>query len=271
MLQPERSISVIIHECEQGGAAWHAARCGVITASMFGIIRAKVGMLDERQRVYVQAILEGEDSKAALLKAGYKATPSAASIAEALQRKTLEVGDWSDAAKNYAFRLACERISGEPLGDTSETFAMRRGRELEEACRKRHEKDIGIAVDLAGFITTEDRKFGCSADSLVDPDGGGEYKAFYAAEKVRPILTADDWGDVQDQVQGCIWLTGRKFWDQCLYFPALASVGKDYTRRRVTRDDNYIDALEADLIDFDRLVCEWEAVLRQDRKQELAA
>lgn len=265
-------MSIEIIEVDQGSSEWHIARAGCITASMFSTIRAKVGELDDRQRSYVQAILEGCSSKEALERSGYKAMPSAASVARALELKTLNVGEWSEAAKNYAFRLACERIAGQPLADDQfETFAMRRGRQLEEACRIRHEGDIGLIVDLAGFVRTEDGKFGCSADSLIEPDGGAEYKAFFAPDKLRPILTEDDWGDVADQVQGCMWLTGRKWWDQCLYVPALACVGRDFTRRRVQRDDNYIEALELDLVEFDRLVCDLEAQLRGNTQMRAAA
>lgn len=175
-------------------------------------------------------------------------------------------GDHSAEAKNYAFRLACERIANAPLtDDTFETYAMRRGREMEEECRRRHESDIGQIVDLAGFVTTEDRKFGCSADSLIEPDGGAEYKCFYAPDKVRPILAEDDWGDIMDQVQGCMWVTGREWWDMCLLFPALDCIGRGFTRRRIDRDNEYIDSLEADLLAFDRLVGQWEAKLHQSR------
>jgi hypothetical protein len=253
-----------IIEVQQGSPEWMEARAGCITASMFSTIRAKVQTLDEKQCLYVAAILQGEDQKHALEVSGYKAKPTAACVAEAIARKTLDVGEWSDASKNYAFRLACERIAGRNIdGDQFETFAMRRGRELEEACRRRHEQEIGCIVDLAGFVRTNDGRFGCSADSLIEPDGGAEYKCFYAPEKVRPILTADDWGDVMDQVQGCMWLTGRKWWDMCLYFPALSPVGKDFTRKRIERDDAYIEKLEADLVAFERLVSEWVALLSE--------
>jgi len=253
---------VIVYECAQGSPEWHQARCGVISASNFLMVRSKVGMLTEQQQKYVDAILSMRSEKEAMEIAGYKARPKAQAVDKALAGEP--VGDWSDAAKNYAFRIACERIGGEPLDDPFETHAMRRGRVLEEECRKRHEMALGIAVDLAGFVATEDRKFGCSADSLVGADGVAEYKAFYAPEKVRPILTADDWGDIMDQGQGCLWLTGRKWLDMCLYFPALESIGKGFTRKRIMRDDNYIEALEADLVAFDRLVCEWESMLRED-------
>lgn len=256
---------MLLHDCEQGSPEWFKARAGVTTASMFSTIRAKVGGLDDKQRMYVQHILEGGSSKEAMEVAGYRATPSAAAVSKALELKTLNVGDWSEATKNYAFRLACERIAGCPLADQFETYAMRRGKELEEACRRRHEQDIQLIVDLAGFVTTEDGKFGCSADSLIDPDGGAEYKAFYAPDMVRPIIMDSDWGDVMDQVQGCMWITGRKWWDMCLYLPALHSVEKDFTRRRVLRDDNYIEQLEDDLVAFDRMVTEWELQLRTER------
>jgi hypothetical protein len=262
---------VIIIECPQGSVEWHQERAGCITASMFSTIRTKVGVPNEQQQKFIDhAIATGNtDLKASAIHAGYKAVPTAECVHRALSGE--KVGDWSDKAKDYAFLLACERIAGEPLGDTFETFAMRRGRELEEVCRKRHEAALNTIVDLAGFVKTEDGKFGASADSLIGDDGGAEYKCFYAPEKVRPILTEDNWGDVMDQVQGCMWLTGRKWWEMCLYFPALASIGKDFTRKRIERDDNYIEALEADLLEFDGLVCEWEAVLRGDKSVRKAA
>lgn len=247
----------------QGSQEWLDERSGTISASNFLMVRTKVNGLDDKQRVYVQALLDGKPLEAAKSIAGYKSAPTASAITRALDLKTVDVGEWSDKAKNYAFRLACERIAGKALpSDTYETFAMQRGRELEEACRLRHEADIGGAVDLASFVKTEDGKFGCTPDGLIDDDGGCEYKAFYAPEKVRPILIDNDWGDVVDQVQGSLWLTGRKWWDMCLYFPSLASEGKDYRRVRVTRDEAYIENLEKVLVEFDRLVVHWEERIR---------
>lgn len=258
-----------VFEVIQGSQEWNELRAGAITASMFSTIRAKVGMPNEQQQIFISAKHDGLSDKDAMEKAGYKAMPKADCIKRALA--CLPVGEWSDAAKNYAFRLACERIGNAPLDETFETFAMRRGRELEEACRKRHEQDISMFVDLAGFVKTEDGKFGCSADSLIEPDGGAEYKCFYAPDKVRPIIVADDWGDIMDQVQGCMWITGRKWWDMCLYFPALAAVGKDFTRKRIMRDDNYIESLEQDLMEFETLVSEWQELLQQQPQQQRAA
>jgi hypothetical protein len=244
---------VKIYSSEQGSLQWKLDRAGAITASMYSTIRKLVGGLDERQQKYVDAILAGEDQASALEVSGYKSPPKAASVQKALNGE--KPGEYSDATKNYAFRLAVERIAGTALDDSDfETWAMRRGKELEEDCRLRHEADIGEIVDVVSFISTDDGKFGCSADGLISLDGGGEYKCFIAPDKLRPIIIEDDWGDIQDQGQGCMWITGRKWFDFCLYCPALAPVGMDFVRKRVYRDDDYIEALEQDLVAFDRYV-----------------
>lgn len=174
-------------------------------------------------------------------------------------------GDYSEKAKDYAFRVAIERISGDPLDEGFETWQMRRGHELEEACRIAHESEVGMLVDLAGFVLTDDRKFGASADGLIDHDGGCEYKCFLSPEKLRSIIVSGDLSDVMDQIQGCMWITGRAWWHFCLYCPALDPAGKALTLHHVERDDAYIEALEQDLITFERLVTEYESILRMGK------
>lgn len=174
-------------------------------------------------------------------------------------------GEYGSDAKDYAFRVAIERISGQPLDDGFETYQMRRGHELEEAARIAHESETGMLVDLAGFVLTDDRKFGASADGLIDDDGGCEYKCFVAPSKLRSIIVSNDLSGVMDQIQGCLWLTGREWWHFCLYCPALAPAGKELILHHVKRDEEYIAALEQDLIAFERMVCEYEAILRAEK------
>lgn len=255
---------MIISNFPHGSPEWHLERAGCITASMFHLVRAsaKVDGLNAQQTIYVRALLDGKPLEAAKGIAGYKSAPTAKAIEKALDLKTTDVGEYSDKALDYAFRLACERIAGVPLDDQFETYAMRRGRELEEDCRLLHEKALGEAVELATFLKTEDGKFGCTPDSLCSDDGGAEYKCFYAADKVRPILLDNKWHDTLDQVQGCIAISGRAWWDICLYFPALKSIDKDFRRIRVERDEAFIEKLWTDLLAFDKLVCENEAKIR---------
>lgn len=251
---------MIVIECEQGSPEWHASRAGVITASMFSVARKKVNCLTEQQAKYVAAVRAGLGEKEAMLAAGYKARPKSETVERAIAG--MPVGEYSDAAKDYAFRLAIERISGAALDEGFETWSMKRGHELEPAARMEHEIQTGLLVERAGFILTDDRVFGASADGLIGEDGGSEYKCFVSPEKLRSILIDQDWSELTDQVQGCLWLSGRKWWDQCLYCPALEHIGKQLTRLRVMRDDNYIEAMEPELLEFAALVSENERILK---------
>jgi hypothetical protein len=249
-------------ECVQGSPEWHAARAGCITASMFKVCRERVGGLTAQQALYVTAIREGKSPEESAAVAEYKTKPR---ITETVQRaiEGLPIGDFSEAAKNYAFRLAIERISGEPLDEGFQTWQMKRGNDLEPAARRAHEIAAGVIVQRAGFVTTDDDLFGASADGLIGVDGGSEYKCLVSPEGLRDVLLNDDIGEFIDQVQGCMWITGRKWWHFALYCPALEPVGKELFWRHVARDDNYIEAMEVDLMAFARLVDDYKDRLQQ--------
>lgn len=240
-------------KCEQGSTEWLDARTGAITASMFSECRKVVGGLNEQQQKFVGLVKSGEEKSEAMVKSGYKAMPTSKLIERAIQGE--RVGDWSDKAKQYAFRLAVERISGERLEeDKFETFEMRRGRALEPEARLAHEEKSGVLVEQTGFVLTDDSMFGASADGLIDGDGMSEYKCFISPSSLMPILLENNIDDHKDQVQGGLWITGRNWADFVLYCPALKSIGKDLTIFHVKRDDDYIEALESDLWKFNALV-----------------
>lgn len=251
---------MIVYDAPQGSAEWLACRAGVITASMFSTVRAKVNGLTAQQALYVKAIRAGKTEAQAREAAGYKAAPRSDVIQRALDGE--RVGEWSDAAKDYAFRLAIERISGEPLDGGFETWAMRRGHELEPEARREHECQAGVFVQAAGFVTTDDGAFGASADGFVEPDDGCEYKCFVAPDKLRAFWFDNDASSVMDQAMGGTWITRKKRWHIGLYCPALRTVGKQIWLHTYERDDNYIEAMELDLIEFKGLVDEYERKLR---------
>lgn len=250
-----------IIECDQGSAEWLQSRAGVCTASMFATARKKVGMLDERQAQFVDLCKQGWGEKQAAAEAGYKAVPRSDIIARALAGE--KIGEWSDASKDYAFRLAIERISGKPLDEGFETWSMRRGHELEPQARMEHEMQTGLIVQRAGFVVTDDNIFGASADGLIGDDGGSEYKCFVDPGRLRSIYMDNDLSEIMDQAMGCMWLTGRKWWHICLYCPALEPVGKQLYWREFKRDDDYIEKMESELWEFAVLVNEYEAELRK--------
>lgn len=174
-------------------------------------------------------------------------------------------GDHTSAAKAYAFRLAVERISGELLAEeVFENYAMRRGRELESEARLAHEAAKGILVDQTGIALTDDRLFGASVDGLIDEDGSSEYKCFISPEKLMPILLEGDISSVEAQVQGQLWVTGRKWADFVLYCPALKSIGRHLTIITIERDESFIEELEQDMLKFNALVEEYKNKLSNE-------
>lgn len=170
-------------------------------------------------------------------------------------------GNFTSAAHDYAFRLAVERISGEPLDEGFQTWAMKRGNELEPEARAAHEEHIDQFIEQTGLVLTDDKKFGASSDGLIGEDGGSEYKCLISPERLRNILLDKSLDEFKDQIQGCMWLTGRKWWHFVLYCPALKNIGKDLTIREMVRDESYIDSLEKDLLSFDKLVEDYMASL----------
>ncbi len=251
---------MIVVNCAQGSEQWHKARSGVVTASMFKVAREKTGMLTDQQQKYVDAIRRGLSPTAACTEAGYKKSPTSDAIVRALDGEV--VGAPSEAACNYAFKVAIERISGEPLDEGFQTWQMKRGNDLEPDARMHHELAANIMVVRAGFVMTDDGKFGGSADGLIGDDEGSEYKCLVSPKELREVLMNDDISEYIDQIQGCLWLTGRKRWHFCMYCPALAPIGRHLYWRVVDRDDAYIESLESDLIAFERMVSDYERGLR---------
>ncbi len=253
---------MIVHTAPQGSPEWKAARAGVITASMARVARERTGMLSEQQAKYVAAIRRGATQTEATEEAGYKtAVKPTENMLKAIEG--LPYGDFSEGAKNYAFRLAVERISGLPLDEGYETYAMARGHELEPDARAEHELQAGVIVEPAGFITTDDGIFGASADGLIQTKGGAEYKCLISPATLRDVLLQDDIDHYIDQIQMCMWISGREWWHFGMYCPVLKPIGLQFYFRSVVRDDDFIFAMEKDLLTFKSLVDTYEQMLRK--------
>jgi hypothetical protein len=246
--------------CTQGSDIWLQERAGCITASMFTTARSKVNGLTVQQQKYVAAMLEGRSESQARDIAGYKAGPKAEVVQRALDGEL--VGEPSSAALDYAFQLAVERIGGKPLDNGFETWQMRRGHELEPEARMEHEIQTGLIVTQVGLVKTDDGAFGASADGFIGDDGGSEYKCFLAPEKLRSFHIDNDASGIIDQVQGCMWISNRKWWHIGMYCPLLKPVGRQLWLQEFKRDDDYIEKLEEDLWQFKLLVDGYEEKLR---------
>lgn len=258
---------MIVCEHEQGTLEWKQDRAGVATASMFAECRRRVDGLTEKQQTFVTARLAGKPLDECLEIAQYKAEPKALAVQKALDGEP--VGDFTTKAKQYAFRLAIERISGELLDDTGfKTPYMHRGQRLEDDARLLHEQRKGILVEQVGLILTDDRRFGVSLDGMIDDDGTSEYKAFLAPETLMPILLEGKMEGCADQVQGGLWITGRQWSDFVLYCPALRSINRHLEIITTWRDDIYIQSLAKDMEKFDALVEQYKEKLINGGKVE---
>jgi predicted phage-related endonuclease len=162
----------------------------------------------------------------------------------------------------YAAQVALERISGTPCDEVFNSWQMKRGSELEPMARMEYEARTGNLATESGVVLTDDRLFGYSTDGSIDADGIIEIKCLASAIGVLEMWRDRDLSEYMHQMQGGMWITGRKYCDFVMYAPQLASVGKQLFCKRVERDDNFIDAMVEQLMIFARTVSDNEMILR---------
>lgn len=254
-------------ECNQGTPEWMQARAGLITASMFGEICNLVGGLNDQQQKYVDAVLSGMPEKEAVAFAGYKAKPSSETIKRALDGEVI-VKEFSETAQRYAGDLAMERITGAPYGTPPKTWLLERGHIMEANARRIYEGRTGSFVTEAG-ICVDDHGFGYSTDGLVNDDGLNEIKCPIDTLKIASHFYLQDFSEYMHQMQGGMWITGRKWCDLIVYVPALVSVGNDLFVKRIYRDDVFIENMVSILARFKALVDEKESFFRTFNVPEL--
>lgn len=246
----------------QGTPEWLQARSGKVTASCFADAISTIGGLDDKQAKYVDVMRETGDSKRACEVAGYKAMPTSDAVRRALAGEIIERP--SDTAIRYADDLAIERISGKPYGIPAKTWLLDRGHELEDAARWRYEaKSLAAHVTQSGLCVDDSGVFAYSSDGLVGDDGLIEIKCPIDSTKIRKMWQTGDTSEYDCQMQGGMWLTGRKWCDFIMYAPDLASCGADMYVKRIERNDEFIDAMVLKLARFAELVSESESVFRR--------
>ena len=144
-------------------------------------------------------------------------------------------------AKNaYIYELCAEIITG-THEEVFVTDAMQRGSDLEPEAREYYEFLKGKTVNEVGLITDDNGLYGCSPDGLIDDDGGLEIKCL----GLKAHLECLDNGVVPDkhlaQIYGCLFVTGREYWDFMSYHPDT----KELIVRVTKDDDGYIKWSEA--------------------------
>jgi len=172
-------------------------------------------------------------------------------------RDKLKGGQPSKACISYAMDVARERLGGDAPAKF-QNAAMRMGSEQEEVARRMYESRTGNLVEEVGFFTTEDTCFGLSPDGLIDNDGVLEIKTMVGSETLFTAVANGDVSAYMDQCLGYLWLLGRQWVDLVLWAPDFGHM----VIHRITRDEDAIEALEADLLAFAKLVQTYEDTLR---------
>lgn len=173
-------------------------------------------------------------------------------------RDRLKSGAASGKQIAYACQVALERVSHQPADATFENWQMREGHVQEPIARAAYERRTGNLVDEVGAFATDDDLFLYSPDGLIDGDGLLEVKTLFSPERIMTIVGNGDVSDFIDQCMFGLWLTGRQWIDLVVWVPSLEHLSV----KRIARDDDYIEAMEADLIAFAKLVTQYENTLR---------
>ncbi len=172
-------------------------------------------------------------------------------------RDKLKSGKPSKACTDYAMDTARERVGGS-VPAKFQNAAMRTGTEQEPVARAMYETRTGNLVEEVGFFTTEDGMFGLSPDGLIDDDGVLEIKTMVSSDTLFTAMAGEDISAYADQCMGYLWLLGRQWVDLVLWCPDLNHM----VIHRIERDEDAIESLESDLMEFSRSVKQNEDKLR---------
>lgn len=155
---------------------------------------------------------------------------------------TIKSGEASER-RNYRAKLVCERLTRKASNGEFISQAMRDGMDREPIARDLYEVKTGRLVEQVGIMLHDELMAGASPDGLVDDDGGIEIKAPIPATHLAYLRSRTEPLEYRAQIQGCLWISGRRWWDFVSYCP-------DYPPhlqlviRRVERDEKYITGLE---------------------------
>jgi len=133
--------------------------------------------------------------------------------------------------KSFLARKVAEAWLGGPLPSAG-FFDAEQGQILEQEAIPFLEFEYGWKISRPGFITTDDKRIGCSPDGLIESEGCGvEVKCPRADTHVGYLLSGGIPKDYVCQVQGSLLVTGLHQWKFVSYrrhFPSLVlTVGRD--------------------------------------------
>lgn len=147
----------------------------------------------------------------------------------------------NDKTRALIAQLAAERITGQS-DDVFVSSDMMRGTLHEPVARERYAEVNAVEVEQVGFLVRDDWGFqlGASPDGLIGDDGGLEVKCPRPKTHIQTILSDQVPAYNMAQVQTCLLVTGRAWWDFCSF-----SAGLPLWTKRVAPDSKWRDAIIA--------------------------
>lgn len=115
--------------------------------------------------------------------------------------------------KAYAYKIAAEAITGEPL-DGYKSLEMFQGNAFESEARAAYTLLTGHTVRQVGLIYQDGaRRVAASPDGLIGEVGGVEIKNVMAHTQVKYLCDGVVPADYRPQVYGSLYISGLTFWD----------------------------------------------------------
>ena len=142
----------------------------------------------------------------------------------------------SSQADVYINTLLAEIVTGGSVQDWEGNQWTERGNELEPEAVLYYELQKNITTEKVGFVTNYG--VGCSPDRFVGDDGLLEIKCPKASTQIGYLLNNKLEPKYIPQIQGQLYVTGRKWCDWLAYSDELPSL-----IIRVERDEQYINSL----------------------------
>lgn len=162
--------------------------------------------------------------------------------------KARSKGDEAAARRNYRAELVVERMTGKQV-ERYVTAAMDWGTQTEDLAKLAYTLVTTNLVDDVGFIRHKTLQAGASPDGLIGLDGCLEIKNKMLANHIEVLKASHMPAEHRAQVQGQIWLTGRKWCDFVSFAPELPENAQLFIER-IYRDDEYIRTLQLEVALF---------------------
>lgn len=167
--------------------------------------------------------------------------------ASEFHRIVTPTGKLSKQSRAYAMRLVAERLLNRPMESVEGVQWMEHGRATEPEAARAYEFQNDVRTQVAGFVTTDDGRTGCSPDRLVGDAGLLEIKCPSPAVHLGYLLDGFN-DDYLPQVQGQLLVVEREWCDWFSYQSEMPGACV-----RSYRDKAYLARLAAALDEFNDL------------------